>query len=199
MQENEGAIAQLVDNFRAGVLSRRQLIGRLTAVGISATGVSAILTSASRRSNSSSPSEVQVADDTSQHLQLHSQHLSHQTQGQLGALYDDYAELAVVEDSMYSAPVVGRAAIIARKSMGLSATSSVQVTVNNRIAMGNQVIVEWVTTGVHTGDLPGLPATGRSFTLRGLTVVVREHGKIVRESLYYDVADLYRQLEMQQE
>ena len=65
--------------------------------------------------------------------QLHSQHLSNQTQGRLDALNDDYAELAVVEDSMYSAPVVGRAAIIARKSMGLAATSSVQVNVINRI------------------------------------------------------------------
>ena len=68
MQEIESTIPQLVDNFRAGVLSRRQLIRRLTAVGISAAGVSAVLTSASRRSYSSSPSEVQVADDTSQHL-----------------------------------------------------------------------------------------------------------------------------------
>ena len=197
MQANEGTIPQSVDNFRAGALSRRQLIRLLTAAGISAAGVSAVLASASRRSYSSPPPEVQAAEDTSQHLQLHSQHLSNQTQGRLDALNDDYAELAVVEDSMYSAPVVGRAAIIARKSMGLAATSSVQVTVINRIALGNQVIAEWVTTGVHTGDLPELPATGRSFTLRGLTVVVREHGKNVRESLYYDVADLYRQLRIQ--
>ena len=56
------------------------------------------------------------------------------------------------------------------------------------------VTVEWVATGIHSGDLPGLPATNRPFTLRGVTVVIRENGKIVRESLYYDVTDLYRQL-----
>ena len=29
---------------------------------------------------------------------------------------------------------------------------------------------------------------------KGVTVVIREEGKIVREALYYDTADLYRQL-----
>ena len=78
--------------------------------------------------------------------------------------------------------------------MGFAATTDAQITVVNRIAVGNQVTVEWIATGIHTGDLPGLPATGRSYTLRGVTVVIREGGKIVRESLYYDAADLYRQL-----
>src|SRR6266571_4532640 len=46
----------------------------------------------------------------------------------------------------------------------------------------------------HVGDLPGLPASGRQFSLRGVTVVVREQGKIVREAIYYDVSELHRQL-----
>ncbi len=59
---------------------------------------------------------------------------------------------------------------------------------------GNQVTAEWVATGIHTGDLPGLPASGRPFTLHGVTVVVRQNGKIVREALYYNVDELSRQL-----
>jgi hypothetical protein len=51
-----------------------------------------------------------------------------------------------------------------------------------------------VATGRHTGDLPGLPASDRPFTLRGVTVVIRHDGKIVREALYYDVGELHRQL-----
>ena len=66
--------------------------------------------------------------------------------------------------------------------------------VTNRVVHGNQVTVEWVATGTHTGDLPDLPASGRSFSLRGVTVVIRHDGKVVREALYYDVADLRRQL-----
>lgn len=194
MQEKEYTIPLLVENVRIGKLSRRQLIKVLTTMGISTTGVGAIVAAAVSHSAAKTSPMVHVTEDTTRHLQLHSQHLSNQTQGHLNALHDDYAEHAVVEDSMYPVPIVGRAAIIARKSLGLAATSDAQVTVINRIAIGNQVIVEWVATGIHTGDLPGLPASGRPFTLRGVTVVIRENGKIVRESLYYDAADLYRQL-----
>lgn len=94
----------------------------------------------------------------------------------------------------YAVPFVGRAAIIARKTLGLAATTDAKITVTNRIAIGNQVTVEWIATGIHTGDLPGLPVTGRTYTLRGVTVVIREEGKITREALYYDAADPYRQL-----
>jgi len=66
--------------------------------------------------------------------------------------------------------------------------------VTNRVVHGNQVTAEWVAEGVHTGDLPGLPASGLSFSIRGVTVVIRHNGKIVRESLYYDVNELHRQL-----
>jgi hypothetical protein len=36
------------------------------------------------------------------------------------------------------------------------------------------------------------------FSLRGVAVVIREHDKIVRETLYYDVAELYCQLGIKQ-
>jgi steroid delta-isomerase-like uncharacterized protein len=92
-------------------------------------------------------------------------------------------------------PIVGRAAIIARKTSNFSTLTNGQITILQRIVQGNQVTVEWEATGLHTGDLPGLPATNRPYVVRGVTVVVRENGKIVRESLYYDLADLQRQLE----
>jgi len=193
-QVKELTIPQLVENLRAGKLSRRQLMKMLTIMGLSYAGIEAIVTAAANPSVSKSHSLINATADTTEHLQLHDQHLVHQAQGDKNALHDDYAENAVVEDSMYPVPIVGRAAIIARKSLGWTATSNMQITVINRIAIDNQLSVEWVATGIHTGDLPGLPATNRSFTLRGVTVVIRENGKIVRESLYYDVTDLYRQL-----
>jgi steroid delta-isomerase-like uncharacterized protein len=91
-------------------------------------------------------------------------------------------------------PVVGRAAIMARKSTGMAAIPDLNITITNRVVHGNQVSAEWVATGTHTGDLPGMPATSRQFTLRGVTVSIRENGKIVRESIYYDVSDLHRQI-----
>jgi len=83
---------------------------------------------------------------------------------------------------------------MARKGMITTAASNANITVINRIVNGNQVTAEWVATGIHSGDLPGLPASGRPFSIRGVTVVIRENDKIVREALYYDVNELRRQL-----
>ena len=59
---------------------------------------------------------------------------------------------------------------------------------------GNQSTVEWVALGSHTADYPGLAATGRTFSIPGVTAIVRQNGKIVRESLYYDMDEVRRQL-----
>ena len=60
--------------------------------------------------------------------------------------------------------------------------------------MKPRFMVEWVASGTHAHDYPGLAATGRAFSIPGVTVVVRRDGKIVRESLYYDMAEVQRQL-----
>ena len=95
---------------------------------------------------------------------------------------------------MFPTPFVGHAAIIKRKSAGFASMPDVSFTVTKRIVHGDQLTVEWVASGTHRNDYPGLPATGRSFSIPGVTVVVRKNGKIMRESLYYDMAEVKRQL-----
>ena len=192
--EEETTIPQMVEQVRAGKLARRRFAKLLAGMGISAAGVSAVIATAGDNPATPPSETVKPQEDPVKHLQLHQQHISAQSQGNTGALQQDYAEYAIVEDSMFNQPIVGRAAILARKNMGFAAVSNAQITITNRIAIGNHVTVEWVAKGTQTGDLPGLPATGRPYTLTGVTVVVRENGKIVREAIYYDVADLYRQL-----
>ena len=185
-------IPQMVDDTRAGKLSRRHLILALTTLGISTAGIGAIVAAASHPT-APKPSTLPNPQEQ-QHLQYHDQHITSQSRGNLNELHQDYAAHAVVEDSLHPEPFVGRAAIMARKSMGFAAVTNAQITIVNRVVQGNQVTVEWVATGIHTGDLPGLPASNLPYMLQGVTVVVREEGKIVREALYYDAADFRRQL-----
>jgi steroid delta-isomerase-like uncharacterized protein len=194
--EEESTIPQLVDNVREGKLSRRQLTKMLAILGVSTAGIAAIVAQATRPATPTPTAPPPPSPDPQeiQHLQQHDQHLANQAQGNLEQLHHDYAEHAIVEDSLYDAPLIGRAAIMARKGTGMTAVKNAQINVTNRVVKGNQVTVEWVATGQHTGDLPGLPATNRSYVLHGVTVVVREQGKIVREALYYDAADFRRQL-----
>ena len=192
MQEEEFTLPQMVDEVRAGAMDRRDFMKKLTTMGITTVGISAIVASIS--TSSASAIETLADGQAVQHLQHHDNHLRHQARGNLHALNQDYAENAIVEDSMHSKPFVGRAAIMERKNIITSAASEAKITITNRIVTGNQVTAEWIATGVHTGDLPGLPASGRPFSIHGVTVVIRHEGKIVREALYYDVNKLYRQL-----
>ncbi len=194
MQEEEYTIPEMVDEVRAGKMQRRQFMKRLTLMGISAAGVGAIAAAAASRQFATKPVPQGNLQDAVDHLQRHDGHLANQSQGNVDQLYNDYAEHAVVEDSMYSHPFVGRSAIMSRKSAGIAAIPRLKINVTNRIVHGNQLTVEWVASGTHSGDYPGLAATGRSFSIPGVTVVVRQNGKIVRESLYYDMQEVRRQL-----
>lgn len=194
MQEEETTIPEMVDEVRSGKMGRRQFMKRLAQMGITAAGVGAIVAAASIPSASAPVARPPVYDDGTDHLQLHDQHLQNQTSGNTGALQNDYHENAIVEDSMYAQPFVGRNAIMARKGTGMAAIPDLKINVVNRVVHGNQVSVEWVATGTHSGDFPGLAATGRSFSIPGVTVVVRHNGKITRESIYYNVAEVHRQL-----
>ncbi len=193
-QESTQTIPQLVDEVRTGKLSRRCLMLRLAALGLTAAAVSTVAGAAASTPERASAPTVHPSQEQEQNIHLHERHLAHQQQGDVDSLHSDYAEHAVVEDSMYAAPFIGRAAIMARKGVGMAAIPDLQIQVTNRLAHGPQVVVEWTATGTHTGHFPGLAASGRPFSIRGVTVVVRQQGKIVREAIYYDMQEVRRQL-----
>ena len=58
----------------------------------------------------------------------------------------------------------------------------------------NGVVEESVLIGTHTGDLFGLPPTGRTVRLRLIIVFPMQGGKILGERLYFDLDGLQRQL-----
>jgi SnoaL-like polyketide cyclase len=57
---------------------------------------------------------------------------------------------------------------------------------------GTWYAAEWVMTGVHTGDVPGLPGTGRSFRVVGVGEV--RDGLMVHATEYFNMADLLTQV-----
>lgn len=187
-------IPEMVDAVREGKMDRRTLIKQLAIMGLSAAGAGAIVAVAVRQIAASHAAPVHGDNNAQQHLQQHEQHLAHQATGNVQQLQHDYHEDAIVEDSMYPHPFVGRAAILSRKSAGFAAMPDMHIEMTNRVVHGDQLTVEWTAKGTHQHDYPGLPATGRAFSIPGVTVVVRREGKIVRESLYYDMAEVQRQL-----
>jgi len=54
---------------------------------------------------------------------------------------------------------------------------------------------EWVMSGTHKGDFPGMPATGKRFSsVRGAMIVELQDGRIRRCSDYWDAVTFMRQV-----
>ena len=68
--------------------------------------------------------------------------------------------------------------------------------VTSIIASGDLLASEWVMTGTLTGSSPDLPATGKSFSVRGSTIIQLKDGKIQRNADYWDLATFLRQVDL---
>jgi steroid delta-isomerase-like uncharacterized protein len=69
------------------------------------------------------------------------------------------------------------------------------ITVDWAVANGDRIAAEWTMTGTQTGDLPsGVPASGRSFTLRGASTFEVRGDLLHRGTDYWDRLTLLRQL-----
>lgn len=72
------------------------------------------------------------------------------------------------------------------------------ITVDNMIAAGDTVVVEFTGRGTHTGPLATsmgeIPATGRSLTLKLCDVLEFRDGKITAQRTYFDTGSMMAQL-----
>ncbi len=59
---------------------------------------------------------------------------------------------------------------------------------------GDQVASEWVMSGTHAGEFGGMPPTGKTFSLRGASILELREGKIYRNSDYYNAASFLQQV-----
>jgi len=75
----------------------------------------------------------------------------------------------------------------------LDGLSEIEVTVDDLVAAGDRVAVATTTSGVHSGELFGVAATGRRISVTGIDMV-RVDGKIVEHRGLTDTVGLLRQL-----
>jgi steroid delta-isomerase-like uncharacterized protein len=59
---------------------------------------------------------------------------------------------------------------------------------------GDPIASEWVMSGTHAGDVPGLPATGKSFSIRGASIIELHKGKVSRQTDYYNLVSFLKQV-----
>ena len=76
----------------------------------------------------------------------------------------------------------------------LAGWTDLRIHVTNLLTDGDSYTSEWIRTGVHTGDMPEAPATGRTFRITGVDVGRLRDGKILEVTEYWSLADFLRQV-----
>ena len=105
-----------------------------------------------------------------------------------------FAEDGVMVENGTGQRCEGRSSIRETAVGFFNAFSELNIEQTSHLTSGSMFSAEWTMSGVHTGDLPGLPATGRSFSVVGAKFTEVRDGKILSAALYWNMADLLAQV-----
>lgn len=106
-----------------------------------------------------------------------------------------FAEDASYTDVALGESLTGREAI-ARFVEGAAGTVSSDYSVEKVYGLSTDTgyALEWIMKGTHDRSSPQVPATGRRFSLRGVSVGEREGGRIRRNTDYWNLTELLVQV-----
>jgi steroid delta-isomerase-like uncharacterized protein len=213
---SEQPLDEIVEQASTSKVSRRRLIATLIALGVSASAAATFVGAAEWMHEHKAGAPGGGAPQGLPHLRQHQQHIVTQAQGanatpnaaftsaalsdsalqaRLDAIVQDYHPDAVVHDMLSGGPIQGHDAIRAHKAQEFLSFSNLDFAVTRRYAVQGQVVAEWVARGTLYGEFKGLVGNGSSFEIPGVTLVSRDaQGKIVKESIYYNLAHVQRYL-----
>jgi predicted ester cyclase len=76
----------------------------------------------------------------------------------------------------------------------LAAFPDGRITIDDQFASGDLVATRWMGRGTQTGELMGIPPTGKQVTITGITISRVEKGKVVEEWTNWDTLGMLQQL-----
>jgi steroid delta-isomerase-like uncharacterized protein len=71
-------------------------------------------------------------------------------------------------------------------------------TIQELVGEGQKVVVSWLWSGTHSGDIPGFPATGRRIEMSGITVYFFAEGRLTGHWQVTDRLGVFMQLRQSQ-
>ena len=91
-------------------------------------------------------------------------------------------------------PIRGPQGAKANYSQYREAFEGAQITVKDQIAEGDTVATRWEGRGRHTGEIMGIPPTGKDTVVEGLNLSRIKDGKIVEEWSNWDTLGMLQQI-----
>jgi steroid delta-isomerase-like uncharacterized protein len=107
---------------------------------------------------------------------------------------DEFLAADVVDHSVPPGMPPGRKGSKAWAAMMTSAMTGSEITIEDEIAEGDLVVTRWSSQATHTGDLMGIPATGKRVSITGISINRILDGKIVESWGEADMMGMMQQL-----
>ena len=105
-----------------------------------------------------------------------------------------FTDDCVYQDETMGVLTRGKAELKAFADGIVAAIPDFAVELSSRLTAGPWAGMEWIMSGTHRGDLPGLPATGKPFTLRGASILELSSGRLGRCTDYWDMVSFLKQI-----
>jgi steroid delta-isomerase-like uncharacterized protein len=123
-------------------------------------------------------------------MQLIEAENSHDAEKLLALMTDD----VVIEDIPFGIVMTGKDGIRQSYAGLVEATPDLKTEAKSWITSDKSFALEWVLTATQKGDLPGIPASGKRFSIRGCSFGEFENGKLKGRRDYWDYTALTKQL-----
>jgi steroid delta-isomerase-like uncharacterized protein len=123
-------------------------------------------------------------------------------QGQLDVIDEIYADGYVLDAPVQTEGSVqahgethGRDGLKRRVTLFRTAFPDIHFSMDDLIAEGDQVVVQYTFSGTHTGQFGELEPTGRHISVLGMLIALVKDGKIESAVSVFDSGDMMHQLE----
>jgi steroid delta-isomerase-like uncharacterized protein len=111
-------------------------------------------------------------------------------EGVLAYYDDDITWNNVALEEVYE----GKAAVGQFLTRLFTAIPDLKFSVSYRIVRGDNVAVQWMIRGTHLGTFMGIPPTGRTLEIVGVSMLTLRDGKFLRDDFYFDIGAVMRQM-----
>jgi steroid delta-isomerase-like uncharacterized protein len=106
-----------------------------------------------------------------------------------------YTEDCIKEDFAVGTSTRGKKEMNALHHRAFTAMPDLKVELTTYFYTDEWAATEWIMSGTYSHDFPGLPSpTGRSFSVRGSTIMELRDGRIRRVSDYWNFLSLQQQV-----
>lgn len=112
------------------------------------------------------------------------------------AVLDKFADDCVFEDVPLGSVARGKPELAQLAEQMFAGSPDIQFNGERGVVIGadGRYAGEWTMTGTHDGDFPGLPATHKRFSVRGVSIGELEGTKIRRNCDYWNLAEFLTQV-----